>query len=363
VSDRPHLFYAAEPSYFSAKVRPFFRYKEIPYQEIAPTPEVYRDVIVPRTGLAFIPVVVTPEDAVLQDTSEILDALERRFPDPPVIPTTPVQRVAAHLLEVYADEFLVLPAMHYRWSFPESEAQARRDFAASTGDAERAGRFADRMKGSLPALGVCAGSAPAIEAHLRELLEVLSAHFAVHPYLFGSRPSLADLALLGPFYAHLYRDAVPGRLLRESAPRVCAWIERTNRPEPRGGAFLPDDALAPTLRPLLALAGRDAGPLLLDTVRAFEAWADAHAAPGAEPPRAVGLHETRLRGAAFPRITSPYTLWMLQRPRDAAVDLDAAARASVGAALAGTDLDAWLSYAPRHRLGKRRFRLVLEEAR
>src|SRR5215471_8564411 len=142
-----HVFYrvyAAEFSYFSAKVRPALRYKRIPYVEILPTQEVYQTVIVPRTGLAFIPVVVTPDDETLQDTSDILDALEQRFPEPPLYPRTAVLRVLAYLVELYADEFLILPALHYRWSFPESAAKARADFAAINGDAAAAGRFADR---------------------------------------------------------------------------------------------------------------------------------------------------------------------------------------------------------------------------
>ena len=118
-------FYAAEISYFSGKVRPALRQKGIAYVEHLPTPRAYREVIFPRTGLGFIPIVVTPDDEVWQDTSEILDHLERVHPEPALYPATPVQRVVAHLLELYADEFLVLPAMHYRWSFPESVAKAR----------------------------------------------------------------------------------------------------------------------------------------------------------------------------------------------------------------------------------------------
>jgi len=354
----PYRFYAAEPSYFSAKVRPFFRYKRVPYAEIAPTPEVYRDVIRARTGLTFIPVVITPDDQTLQDTSEILDALEQRFPAPPLYPPTAVQRVVAYAIEVYADEFCVLPAMHYRWDFPESEAQARRDFAASTGDPESAGPFADRMKGSLPMLGVQPATVPAIEAHLRELLDILSRHFAAHDFLLGSRMSLADLALFGPLYAHLYLDAVPGRLLRDTAPAVCLWIERMNHPGPAAGAFLPDDALPSTLQPLLRLIAQDAVPVLLDTVRAFEAWADAAPPDLAAPPRGVGMHETTLRGVRFSRYTSPYTLWMVQRPLDAYRVLDAPDRARVDRAVAETGLDALWHYAPRYRMGKRQFKLT-----
>ena len=151
--DREHFyrFYGADVSYFTAKVRPALRYKRVPYVELLSTPAAYRDVIIPRTGLAFIPIVVTDRDETWQDTSDILDNLEARFPDPPLYPADPVLRVLAYLFELYADEFLVLPAMHYRWSFPESVAKARADFAAVNGDPEAAGKFADRMSAAASA--------------------------------------------------------------------------------------------------------------------------------------------------------------------------------------------------------------------
>src|SRR5215831_18804032 len=109
---RPYRFYASEISYFSGKVRPALRAKRVPFDEILPTTAAYREVIVPRTGLAMIPVVVTPEDDTWQDSSDILDALEVRFPEPAFTPTTPAQRMAALLVELYADEFLMLPGLH-----------------------------------------------------------------------------------------------------------------------------------------------------------------------------------------------------------------------------------------------------------
>ena len=358
---QPYRFYAAEISYFSGKVRPALRQKGVAFVEHLPTPAAYREVILPRTGLGFIPVVVTPDGDTWQDTSAILDALEVRHPEPALYPPTPVQRVVAYLVELYADEFLVLPAMHYRWSFPEGVRKARGDFAASNGDPAAAAKFADRMGGSIRALGVVPESIPPIEAHLADLLDALSAHFAEHGALLGSRMSLADCALLGPFYAHLYLDLVPGLLLRERAPLVCHWIERMNHPDPGApGAFLAGDALAPTLRPLLDLIGHDAVPLLLDGLRDFERWADARPADLETPPRATGFHETSLRGAKFARYTSPYALWMAQRTLDAYAAADAAERAAIDAALAGTGCEALLAWRPRHRLGKRRFQLVFE---
>jgi glutathione S-transferase len=352
----------AERSYFTGKVRPALRAKRVHFEEILATPDVYRE-IRRRTGLLFIPVVVTPEDETWQDTSEILDALEARVPEPPLYPPTPVQRVVAQLFELYADEFMMLPAMHYRWSTPEGNREARMAFAALTGDRERSMRFADRMAGSLPLLGVVPETIPAIEAHLEELLGHMHGLLGEQGFLLGEQPSLADCAMLGPLYAHLYLDLVPGPMLRERSSRVAHWIERTNHPDPLGFAgFRSDDGLAEGLRPILELIGRDAVPLLLDGVRAFESWADERPDTALEPPRAVGTHETALRGNAVSRLTSSYTPWMVQRTLDVYGDLDDAQRVAVDRALAGTGCEALLRHSPRHRLEKQDFRLVFRTA-
>jgi hypothetical protein len=144
---------------------------------------------------------------------------------------------------------------------------------------------------------------------------------------------------------------------------VCQWIERMNHLDPdAGGAWLDGDALPATLAPLLRLVGHDAVPVILDATRAFEAWAGERRDHGEEPPRAVGSHATRLRGVEAHRYTSSYTLWMVQRPLDAYRALAADGRAVIDRALAGTGCEALLAHAPRHRLGKRRFRLVFEPA-
>jgi glutathione S-transferase len=358
----PFRLYGAERSYFTGKARPALRAKRVYFEEILPTAEAYREIL-RRTGMIFIPVVVTPEDETWQDTSDIIDALEARFPEPALVPATPVQRIVSYLFELYADEFMLLPAMHYRWSAPESEKDARGAFAALSGDRESANRFADQMAGSLPVLGVVEATMPAIEAHLGELLGHMEAILSDQSFLLGEQMSLADCAMMGPFYAHLYLDLVPGRILLERAARVSHWVERMNHPNPAAfTGFLPGDALHESLHPILELIGSDAVPLLLDTLRAFEEWADARPAETAEPPRAVGFHPTRLRGTRVSRYTSAYTLWMAQRPLDAYAALGAGERRAVDRALAGTGCESLFGYRPRHRLGKRNFKLVFEEA-
>ena len=124
------------------------------------------------------------------------------------------------------------------------------------------------------------------------------------------------------------------------------------------GEWLSGDALAPTLRPLLERIGRDAIPLILASARAFETWADQNPTTG-ELPRAVGTHPTSLRGIHFERLTTPYTLWMVQRVLGEYRRLGTDERAAVDRALAGTGCEAALAYTPRHRVERRPFKLHL----
>ncbi len=356
----PFRLYGAERSYFTGKVRPALRVKRLYFEEVLPTAAIYQEII-RRTGMAFIPVVITPEDETWQDTSDILDALEARVPEPALVPDGPVQRVVSSLLELYGDEFMILPAMHYRWTLPESRNDAARSFGAMSGDPESAAKFAERMGGSLAALGVNEATIPGIEAHLSRLLHAMESIFADQAFLLGDQMSVGDCGMMGPFYAHLYLDLTPGQLLLEHAPRVCHWIERMNHPHPASfTGFLKDDALHPGMRSLLELIGKDAVPMLLDSARHFESWADTRPADSEEPPRAVGFHETQICGVQSSRYTSAYTLWMLQRSLDAYAALSRDGQRAVDGALNGTGCEALLDYTPRHRLGKRDFKLVFE---
>jgi glutathione S-transferase len=353
VQKSPYIYHGADVSYFSGKARPALPQKGLWYREVLPNmPE-----IVAKTGVAFIPVLMTPDGEAWQDTSEILDRLEAAHPSPPLYPATPVQRVVAYLIELYGDEIGLLPAMHYRWSFPESEKKARVDFALGMGDRALANQFADRMVQGKNMLGVSAASAPAIEAHTRELLDALCTHFEAHRFLLGDSMSLADCGLMGPLYGHLFRDAVPQRLLYETAFRVCCWIERMNRPPLDQKGWLSGDALAATLKPVLRTMA-DGTPILLDAVAKIEAWADAN--PNGAPPRAIGSFETPYRDVKLSLMCRPYTLWMVQRSLDAYRALTDAERARVDAELDGTGWSALLALRPRYRMRKRGNEIVFE---
>jgi glutathione S-transferase len=353
----PYRLHGFDVSYFTAKVRTALRYKQLWYEELRAD---YRE-IKRRTGMGFIPMVITPEDETWQDSTDIYDLLEERHPDPPLFPAGPVQRMAAHLVELYTDEFALIPAMHYRWGSEEGEASSRARFSAMVGSVEIGNAAADRMAAGRIAVGACDEAAPVIEAHTRDLLDALSAHFGEHPYLLGARTTFADCALMGPLYAHLFVDLPSRRLLLETAIPVVGWIERCNAPgSDTQGEWLAEDVLAPTFRDVLAVMGQDAAPLILDGLRAFEAWCDQRPEDLQAPPRGVGQFETSLRGTPTRRMTLAYTLWLVQRTLDAYAGLAAGDRRRVDAAIAGTGWEDLLAYTPRHRLVKSGFALAFE---
>ncbi len=72
------------------------------------------------------------------------------------------------------------------------------------------------------------------------------------------------------------------------------------------------------------------------------------------------MHRTRLRGVTFDRYISSYTLWMVQRPLDQYRRLSASERALVDRTLAGTGCEVLFDYVPRHRLGKRQCKVIIE---
>lgn len=358
-TERPYVLHGYEVSFFTAKVRVAMRYKQLFMEEKRANIRM----IMEKTGLGFIPIVTTPEGEVWQDSSDIIDRLEARYPSPPLYPETPVHRMVCALIELYSDEFAITPAMHTRWGTPESEAMTRARFGAMMGSAEAGNRAADAMLKARFAVGATPEAGPAIEQHLHASLAALSAHFSFNDFLLGDRMSLADCALMGPVYAHYWTDLVSRRLLLETALPVIRWIEYCSSPGPDDqGEWNRADGISDSLVEVLSVMGKDAVPVLLATIRALEAWADENAKPGFVAPRAIGVAESTLRGSRLTRGAQCYSLWMLQRVLDPYLALPDAERVRVDDALAGTGWEPLLAYHPRHRIEKRGFKLFFSES-
>lgn len=170
--------------------------------------------------------------------------------------------------------------------------------------------------------------------------------------------SLADCALMGPFYAHLHLDPVTRKKLYDEAIEVCMWIERCNHPEPGAMGEWFAGKYPSTLLEILRLIGEDAAPLLLDLEHAFETWAESNARPGLELPRGVAMYTSELRGAKLESGVRVYVAWKLMRLRDAFQALPEPEQAVCRDALPGSGLERLFSNESKTRLEKRNFQLI-----
>jgi len=261
-----YKLYGAAISLYTGKVRAYLRYKNVPFIEEAGSPEIFE-----RIGFRMIPVLHTPNNELIQDTTDIIDTLEQAFPVASIYPSGARQKLAALLFEVFGDEWLVMPAMHYRWAYnldfileqfgkmmiPDANVAEQREIGE---------KISAPFRGSLPLLGISDETIPAIEASYETLMGQLDQHFKNHDYLFGSRPSIGDYGLMGPLYAHNYRDPASGELMKRLAPHLVRWIDWMNTPAPNSGKFLPEDEVPQTLDPILKNIFTDCVPAMVDTI-------------------------------------------------------------------------------------------------
>ena len=356
----PVAFYANPLSLYSGKVRSYLRKSGIAYEErFANHPKFFAE-IVPKIGRFVIPVVETTDGEIVQDTTEIIDHFEARTDRPSVYPSSPKQKIAALIMELFGDEGLLRTAMHYRWNFNEDNqkfislefGRIFNPVATDTEALEMAAAPMARMRGLLKPLGVNTDTIPVIEAGYLDLLAVLDAHFLKYPYLFGGKPSIGDFGLYAPLYAHLARDPAPGLIMKKNANRVWRWVERMtaadlDKPEFLGtpDMFLADDEIAETLMPILAFVAKDFGPEISALIQFLDNWlADnpdiqtGDKVISEAKKRTLGPISITVRGQEFTAMARHYTVWMLQRVQDAYDELTDTDQESVAEMLVTTGL-------------------------
>ena len=250
-----YRIFGSELSPYSVKVRSFFRFKNIEHTWIPRSPAVQAE-FQKYAKLPLVPLVVTPKDEGLQDSTPILERIEAAHHEPSVVPDDPALAFVSALLEEYGDEWGNKWMFHYRWRYqPDAWSTAERIAQQMMGAegtlavAQARAAVAERMLGRRGFVGSNDKTRPLIEASFGKAAALLDAHLATRPYVLGARPSMADFGLWGQFY-EAATDPTPGALLRASAPNVVAWVKRMLSPKVEG-SFETLSALSPTLMPLL----------------------------------------------------------------------------------------------------------------
>ncbi|HEX3919676.1 MAG TPA: glutathione S-transferase family protein [Caulobacteraceae bacterium] len=228
MSDDVYEVYGALGSPYSLKMRAVMRYRRLPHtwNAIGLNAAVRANVKVP-----VIPVIRFGPDDWRNDSTPMIEALEQLHPERSLLPDDPADAFLAYLIEDMADEWGTKMMFHYRWAPEEDQLPNAFTLAqqAQLGQPRAAiDRLAvnlrDRQVGRMAMVGCTPANAPLIEATARQVLALIDAHVPQGMWLFGERPSLADIGWYGQF-SQLARDPTPRAMIRRDYPAAFTWIE------------------------------------------------------------------------------------------------------------------------------------------
>src|SRR4051812_14170236 len=114
MADRYRII-GAEMSPYSVKVRSYFRYKGIPHQWVLRNAESHAE-YEKLAKVPIIPLVITPEGVGIQDSTPIIDKVDKLHPEPSIQPDDAVARFVSVLIEEFGDEWANKWMFHYRWA-------------------------------------------------------------------------------------------------------------------------------------------------------------------------------------------------------------------------------------------------------
>ncbi len=256
----PYSLYTMDNSPYSDKIRALLRYKRLPVVEHTETVETRFSVLQARTGKTMVPVVITPDDEALNDSTRIAARIEELAPTPPLVWQDPAMEALAMVLEDYADEWLVRIMLCSRWYHEADAAQNRAIIACGMThgiygmDFQRAAHeFPGPIIATIPRMGATPENAAGWYAMVPRILAATAAALTDSPFLTGGRPHLADFAFYGQLN-QIRRDPTGYEWIQQGPEAVREWMNRLEQAcnpaedAPEGEPRADIEALAPLVR-------------------------------------------------------------------------------------------------------------------
>tara|TARA_Y100001934_G_scaffold282970_1_gene399621 strand:- start:6060 stop:7040 length:981 start_codon:yes stop_codon:yes gene_type:complete len=216
-----YILYGGELSYFTRKLESALRFYGAPF-EFRNKAENNPQDIEHRSGTHQVPVLQTPENWMIGDTTPLMHLLDERFPHRRLFPEGPLG-IAVQVLEEYFDEWIARTMVHYRWHYEESAVYASE--IMSLGNAEAAARVRNWGPRACRATGTESEvQQRACEEEYVRILEAMEAQLQQTPFMLGDRPTALDCILLGGLLAHTNNDPDPKRVTA-NYPGVVDWCE------------------------------------------------------------------------------------------------------------------------------------------
>jgi glutathione S-transferase len=170
------------------------------------------------------------------DSSDILTELDRRWPQPPLLPSGRKMRAQCLMIEDWADEVIYFYGVYLRWMVADGFNQMQKTVFSKLPWPMRkivpkvARRLvAARLKGQ----GTGLKSVATVRTELLERLDLLEDLLDQDPFLCGAQISRADLAVLS-LIDQLSHPKLPPDLGQEvtARPQLAAWQQRVHQRVP-----------------------------------------------------------------------------------------------------------------------------------
>jgi glutathione S-transferase len=213
--------FAASP--FCIKVRAILDYKGVEFERINTAGSGMLE-LRKRGKIGKVPA-LDIDGELICDSTDIAHELERRHPEPPILPEDPRNLALCHALEDWSDESLYWSGVYYRWVDPEGRAGASTIFPKGFfGQAVIPAVISRKARQQLEGQGTGRKSAEHIARDLQRQLGCLSQLLTNRDYLLEDTPMLCDFAVCGQL-VYLRRTPHGAREL-EGHPDIVAFVER-----------------------------------------------------------------------------------------------------------------------------------------
>ncbi|XOV83009.1 MAG: glutathione S-transferase N-terminal domain-containing protein [bacterium] len=216
-----YVVYGGELSLFTRKLEAAMQFYNADFKLEAKTSD-NAEVIEQRSGTHQVPVLLTPENWMISDTTPLLDLLDSRFPQRAMFPAGEMG-VLVHVLEEHFDEWIARVMVHYRWHYPDSAKFAAERMA--NGNPEVAKRMLDWGPRACRATGTdSTQQRQAAEAEYLRIIDAAESQLKHTAFLLGDRPTALDCIVLGGLRAHTNMDPDPKKVMAQF-PTVVDWAE------------------------------------------------------------------------------------------------------------------------------------------
>lgn len=271
-----YIIHGGLGSPYSMKMRALFRYRRITH--VWSSGAYVQQLAAEKSLPPVIPVIEYPDGSFRNDSTPVLYDLEDRHAQRSVVPTDPAKAFIAHLLEDFADEWLTKAMFGYRWLEEVDQLQMSRwlSFDALKGGGLETSQgmakmFRDRQVGRMAIVGCTAENFPLIEDSTRRVMQALEHHVVNEHWLFGNRPSLAEISIFGQL-SQLGVDPTAQAMMRADFPYAFRWLLHVDDASGIEGEWDETGApLKPVVESLLAEVGRVYVPFLLANETAMQA--------------------------------------------------------------------------------------------